>query len=225
MRQFRSLAPADLPMGFDAQIHGEEPLVEVEESKTRIIVRYTFPGFYESEDSREVEGDQMDFTQIDIASTGFLAESGKPLLPSFGRYIPIPFNCDYKVSVRQGHAVKFDDVLLMRAQYILTDFPTDEELPLEYDRDLYETDQPHDCWQLDAKGPFPVTLIDGQTVRVHVLSILDENLAETQRFALPGEFRSLWRIWGGDDTVLVQRSRRGGFWLLDLGSGKWEEIF
>jgi hypothetical protein len=41
-------------------------------------------------------------------------------------------------------------------------------------RDLYETDQPHDCWQLDAKGPFPVTLIDGQTLRVHVLSILDD---------------------------------------------------
>ena len=41
-------------------------------------------------------------------------------------------------------------------------------------RDLYETDQPHDCWQLDAKGPFPVTLIDGQTIRVHVLSILDD---------------------------------------------------
>lgn len=41
-------------------------------------------------------------------------------------------------------------------------------------RDLYETDQPHDIWQLDAKGPFPVTLINGQTVRVHVLSILDD---------------------------------------------------
>jgi transposase InsO family protein len=41
-------------------------------------------------------------------------------------------------------------------------------------RDLYETDQPHECWQLDAKGPFPVTLIDGQTIRVHVLSVLDD---------------------------------------------------
>jgi len=58
-----------------------------------------------------------------------------------------------------------------------------------------------------------------------VLNILDENLTETQRFALPGELRSLWSIWGGDNTVLVQRSRRGGFWLLDLGSGEWEEIF
>jgi transposase InsO family protein len=41
-------------------------------------------------------------------------------------------------------------------------------------RDLYETDQPHDSWQLDAKGPFPVTLINGKTTRVHVLSILDD---------------------------------------------------
>jgi transposase InsO family protein len=41
-------------------------------------------------------------------------------------------------------------------------------------RDLYETDQPHDIWQLDAKGPFPVKLVNGQTVRVHVLSILDD---------------------------------------------------
>ncbi len=41
-------------------------------------------------------------------------------------------------------------------------------------RDLYQTDQPHDIWQLDAKGPFPVTLINGKTLRVHVLSILDD---------------------------------------------------
>jgi putative transposase len=41
-------------------------------------------------------------------------------------------------------------------------------------RNLYETDQPHEIWQLDAKGPFPVTLTDGQTIRVHVLSVLDD---------------------------------------------------
>jgi len=41
-------------------------------------------------------------------------------------------------------------------------------------RDLYETDHPHDSWQLDAKGPFPLTLINGKTIRVHVLSILDD---------------------------------------------------
>jgi putative transposase len=41
-------------------------------------------------------------------------------------------------------------------------------------RDLYETCQPHESWQLDAKGPFPVTFINGKTIRVHVLSILDD---------------------------------------------------
>ena len=41
-------------------------------------------------------------------------------------------------------------------------------------RDLYEADHPHECWQLDAKGPFPVALVDGRTVRVHVLSVLDD---------------------------------------------------
>lgn len=41
-------------------------------------------------------------------------------------------------------------------------------------RDLYESSQPHEIWQLDAKGPFRVTLVNGQTIRVHVLSILED---------------------------------------------------
>ena len=40
-------------------------------------------------------------------------------------------------------------------------------------RDLYETDKPHSSWQLDGKGPFPVTFTNGETQRVCVLSILD----------------------------------------------------
>lgn len=41
-------------------------------------------------------------------------------------------------------------------------------------RDLYESAQPHEIWQLDAKGPFPVTLVNGETIRVCVLSILED---------------------------------------------------
>ena len=33
---------------------------------------------------------------------------------------------------------------------------------------------PHNLWQTDAKGPFPVRLIGGRILRVHVLSILDD---------------------------------------------------
>lgn len=38
----------------------------------------------------------------------------------------------------------------------------------------YEARHPHECWQLDGKGPFSVRLQDGNTIRVHVLSVLDD---------------------------------------------------
>ena len=41
-------------------------------------------------------------------------------------------------------------------------------------RDLYEASAPHECWQLDGKGPFRVRLKDGTRVVAHVLSILDD---------------------------------------------------
>lgn len=40
-------------------------------------------------------------------------------------------------------------------------------------RSRYETAYPHQCWQLDGKGPFPVT-IAGVSRRVHVLSVIDD---------------------------------------------------
>jgi transposase InsO family protein len=41
-------------------------------------------------------------------------------------------------------------------------------------RDRIETARPHECWQLDGKGPFQVKLVDSSTVRVHILSIIDD---------------------------------------------------
>lgn len=38
----------------------------------------------------------------------------------------------------------------------------------------YEASHPHECWQLDGKGPFLVRLQDGNGIRVHVLSVLDD---------------------------------------------------
>lgn len=42
-------------------------------------------------------------------------------------------------------------------------------------RNRYEAAHPHECWQLDGKGPFEVRLVDGARIRVHVLSILDDH--------------------------------------------------
>lgn len=41
-------------------------------------------------------------------------------------------------------------------------------------RGLYEAQHPHEGWQLDGKGPFPVRLTNGTRVAVHVLTILDD---------------------------------------------------
>jgi transposase InsO family protein len=40
-------------------------------------------------------------------------------------------------------------------------------------RDRYETGAPHECWQLDGKGPFEVR-IGGSSQRIHVLSVIDD---------------------------------------------------
>jgi len=41
-------------------------------------------------------------------------------------------------------------------------------------RDRYEAQHAHECWQLDGKGPFAVRLVAGGSVRVHVVSVLDD---------------------------------------------------
>lgn len=165
MKDYKSLSPAGLPDLFDAEIHGEEPIVKVEELKGRILVSYAFPGFYLSDDSRDVEGERIAFKQVNAAKTGFLAESGKPLLPSFGRYIQIPFNCDYKFTVEKGKQVQFDDVLVLPAQEKLRDNAEEEEV-FEYDKKFYTREEFYPSDVVEVTGPFE---IDGyNTLLVHV---------------------------------------------------------
>jgi transposase InsO family protein len=42
------------------------------------------------------------------------------------------------------------------------------------DRRRFVAQEPHERWQMDGKGPFPVRLATGETVDAHVLSILDD---------------------------------------------------
>jgi ABC-type transport system involved in multi-copper enzyme maturation permease subunit len=57
------------------------------------------------------------------------------------------------------------------------------------------------------------------------LRILDENLLEEKQLAFAKEIENNWTIWGLDNAVLVQRSRRGGFWRLDLETEEWKKVF
>lgn len=81
-------------------------------------------------------------------------------------------------------------------------------------RDLYEASAPHECWQLDGKGPFYVRLKDGGRIAVHVLSILDDfsrailavlvALGETVEAAI-GVFQKAAAIYGLPDRFQFDR--------------------
>ncbi|UCE28561.1 MAG: hypothetical protein JSV85_04575 [Candidatus Bathyarchaeota archaeon] len=165
MRQFKFLSPTGLPDSFDVKIQSEEPIVKIEESRGRISISYTFPGFYLSDNPREVEGKKIPFKQINIAKVGFLAHSGRPLLPSFGRYVQIPFNCDFKFTVKKGDSVQFDGVLVLPGQEMLTDSSKGEHV-FEYDKKFYHKDKFYPSDLVELTGPFE---IDGYTtLLIHV---------------------------------------------------------
>ena len=123
MSEFKSLKPGGLPRDFDAKMQGEEPVVSVKEAKSQIVVSYSFPGFYLSDHIRDVKGNEVTFKQINIKGTGFITEAGKPLLPSFGRYVQIPRGSVFSVSVKKSKATVFEDVLVLPSQAQLIDNP------------------------------------------------------------------------------------------------------
>jgi len=78
---------------------------------------------------------------------------------------------------------RFDDYGLSRATLHrrLAEHPTFraiEQLRADRPKKLfsrYEAAFPHECWQLDGKGPFLVDLQSGVAIRLHVLSVLDDH--------------------------------------------------
>jgi hypothetical protein len=154
MREFESLKPEGLPSGYDVNLHGGEPLITVEEREKKIVVTCVFVGFFLSDDPRTVEGVTIPFKQVTIPHTQFLAESGKPLLPSFGRYVQIPGNCRYSVTVEPGNPVYFDNILILPAQELLVDRKKKNQF--EYDREFYATDSAYPEDLVEVTGPFTI---------------------------------------------------------------------
>ncbi|MFX0139334.1 MAG: C25 family cysteine peptidase [Candidatus Hodarchaeota archaeon] len=167
IRTFKSLKSKNLPDGFDATIHSEEPIVNIEELEKKIVIKYNFPGFYLSDDERDVKGTKTAFHQVNIAKTGFIAESGKPQLPSFGRYVQIPFNCDFKFTVEKGTIIQFDNINVLPAQSKLKDDQDTQEF--EYDKSFYDKDELYPSELVKITGPFEID--EYNSLLVHVTPI------------------------------------------------------
>ena len=163
MKKFVSLKASGLSDAFDAEIHGDRPVVKVEEEKDRVEVMYVFPGFTMSEADHEVQGEHRPFKEVGVSGVGFVSATGKPLLPSFGRFVQIPSGCDFEFKVKKSKPVEFDELLVTPAQEEARDGVESE---FEFDEEAYAEDAYYPDEIVEVTGPYQMD--DYTVLLVHV---------------------------------------------------------
>ena len=165
MRTFVSLDTKGLPESYDAEALGAPPIVEVTESAQRISISYHFPGFFRIDREVDLGGMMRQFHALEIEGAGFVMDSGKPQLPSFGRYVHIPAGFSYKLTVKTpGKPVQIDGITISPAQAKMTDGLVEHEG--EFDEATYASDEIYPKEMVTVTGPME---IDGyNALLVHV---------------------------------------------------------
>lgn len=138
-KEFKSLKPSGLSDAFNAEVDGSAPIIEVEVGEDQITIACIFPGFDLSDDEQDVKGEKKPFKEVGISGTGFVSESGHPLMPVFRRFVNVPRGCNVEVNVEKGKAVTFDDILVTPAQEEAFDGEEDHEF--EFDEEAYNKDE------------------------------------------------------------------------------------
>jgi hypothetical protein len=152
MSKFKSLSPSGLPKEFDAEVFSEKPIISVDEREACIEIHYIFPGFTVGDTAQQIDEQTMPFKEIGISGAGFMSESGKPLMPSFGRFIQIPPGSDYKVAVKKSTPVTFDEILVAPAQEQATD-QAGMDAEFEFDPQAYKADVPYPAEMVVVSEP------------------------------------------------------------------------
>ncbi|MCE5334438.1 MAG: C25 family cysteine peptidase, partial [Desulfobacteraceae bacterium] len=166
MRKFISAAKENLPLGFDPESFTERPIATVRESAGTIEVDYLFPGYYLIDDTRMVDGETIDFKQVVIANTGIISQSGRPALPSFGRYLRVPPGRAFKASVWTSpeHSVE-RNVRVFPAQMLLMDNP-EVKTRFEYDKAFYDRETVYPKEMVSITGPYEIARKQGLLLHV-----------------------------------------------------------
>ena len=142
MAGLKSLNAAGLPEAFDLGHHGEKPIIEMTYTDDTIRLSFIFPGYRLSHapgKQKATPGDRdAFFNEVGIAGTGFLSASGKPLLPSFGRFVQIPPGHHYTIKVKKGPFHRRRNMRVKPAQENVVD---QEEWVLEFDDKIYRQNQ------------------------------------------------------------------------------------
>jgi hypothetical protein len=155
MREFKSLRPRGLPGDFDVENIGEQPVVNVKETRGQIVVSFIFPGFYISNHTRVIDGQEIIFQQVNISGAGWITENGRPLLPSFGRYVQIPPGCSFSISVKTSRPKVYNDVLVYPSQTMLTDAANNED-EFAFDKKFYRKISAYPKKMVGTRGPLEV---------------------------------------------------------------------
>lgn len=168
MTKFVSLSPSGLPEEFDVGLYSEKPVVSVNEREDRIEINYIFPGFTVGDAEQQIDDQTLPFKEVGISGAGFVSESGKPLLPSFGRFVQIPSGCDFEVSVKKGKPIKYEDILVTPAQEQATDQAGATE-QFEYDADAYREEALYPTDVVEVSGPQNLDDYKVLLIQVHPL--------------------------------------------------------
>lgn len=175
MRTFVPIDTGGLPDSYNAESLGAPPVVEVKESAHNISISYHFPGFFRIGREHELGGKTRQFDALEIEGVGYVMDSGKPQLPSFGRYVNIPDGSSYKITVKTpGKALRIEGIVVAPAQAKMTDGP--ERHALEFDEAAYASDELYPKDMVTVTGPME---IDGyNALLIHVCPF--QYMAKTQ---------------------------------------------
>ncbi len=165
MSEFVSLFPSGLSKNFNPEEYSEKPIISLEEKKDSIEIDYVFPGFTMGNNEQQVDDQTLAFKEIGISGAGFISESGKPLIPSFGRFVQIPPGFEFEVTVQKNKPVLFDDILITPAQEQATDQAA-EPSEFEYSTEAYSHNSlyPAEVVQIGE----PQNMDDYKVLAIHV---------------------------------------------------------
>jgi len=108
----------------------------------------------------------------------------------------------------------------LAVEYKLRIYSTIDDKFSEFDYGDYKGGMDYDWLRNEDK-----LIVSDRINEVPRFRILDEHLNEERVLTLSEEIKNHWTIWGLDNAVLVQKSRRGGFWRLDLKTEEWKKVF
>ena len=157
MQNLYALPAEGLPPAFDLSRHGAKPIVTLSLEEKTLRLSFAFPGFSfadlaESQAARVPSSDPTAFQhEVGISGAGFLSESGRPLLPSFGRFIQIPPGYTWTVHEKRGGLQTHERMKIRPAQENARD---QEAWTLEFDEKTYGEDKCYPEKVVEVSGPF-----------------------------------------------------------------------